>query len=190
MEHAQKPSAEQAEQNTSDNQTNTAIEEKPADQDEPSAIVETKAPTLSVNSDYTDSSDKDRNDWERLSMLGEGGLTYYLYQHPNGKWVDEARVRIERLRKEVAVWEAKRPLNMVELYSPDIMFTFLSTGKTYHYGDAFPPPKTIDCSRLRLTPDAFKDAIKAGALIVRIKAPPEAKLIKSIDKKGKKGLKL
>ncbi|WP_417909739.1 toll/interleukin-1 receptor domain-containing protein [Candidatus Electronema sp. PJ] len=139
-------------------------------------------------SHYTDSSDKDRNDWERLSRLGEGGLTYYLYQHSNGKWADEARARIERLRKKVEDVDAKRPLNMVTLDSPDIIFTFLSTGNTYHSGEAFPPPKTIDCSRLRLAPNAFKDAIKAGALIVEIKAPPEAKLIKSIGKDGKENI--
>ncbi|MCI5150486.1 MAG: hypothetical protein D3916_14055, partial [Candidatus Electrothrix sp. MAN1_4] len=64
--------------------------------------------------------------------------------------------------------ETKQPLNTVELQYPNVTFTFPSTRKTYRSGESFPPPKTIDCSGLTLKSDSFKDAIEAGALIVRI----------------------
>lgn len=70
--------------------------------------------------------------------------------------------------------DVKRPLKMVELDYP-VTFTFLSTGETRSPGGSFPPPKTIDCSRLRKKSDAFKDAIEAGALIVRLETPEQVK---------------
>lgn len=67
--------------------------------------------------------------------------------------------------------DVKRSLNMVELDYPNVTFNFLSTGEVRQSGGSFPPPKTIDCSRLSVKPDAFKDAIEAGALVVRIQTP-------------------
>ncbi|XOF33638.1 MAG: hypothetical protein ACL93V_16850 [Candidatus Electrothrix sp. YB6] len=80
--------------------------------------------------------------------------------------------------------DTKRALNTVELQYPNVTFTFPSTRKTYRSGESFPPPKTIDCSNLTLKSDSFKDAIEAGALIVRIKTPRQVKQIVK-DKKGK-----
>jgi hypothetical protein len=71
----------------------------------------------------------------------------------------------------------KRPLTKVHLDYPNVTFKFLSTNEEHKSGDVFAPPKTIDCSKLTLTPDAFEDAIKAGALIVDIQTPPEVKRI-------------
>jgi hypothetical protein len=81
--------------------------------------------------------------------------------------------------------ETKRPLKIVELDYPNVTFTFLSTGEEHRSdGAAFPPPKTIDCSRLRLKSDAFKDAIEAGALLVKIQTPRQVKqIIKNEDGK-------
>ncbi len=42
--------------------------------------------------------DEDKHDWEMLSKLGVDGLRAYLDKHPNGKWADEARERIDRLQ--------------------------------------------------------------------------------------------
>ena len=68
-------------------------------------------------------------------------------------------------------FDNKKPLETVDLDQPNVTFTFRSTRERHRSGDAFAPPKTIDCSKLSLTTDAFKDAIKAGALIVRIDTP-------------------
>ncbi len=66
---------------------------------------------------------------------------------------------------------------MVELNYPNSTFTILSTGKKYRSGNVFPPPKTIDCSKLALDSDAFEDAIDSGALLVRIHTPRQIKRI-------------
>ncbi|CAK8718431.1 MAG: hypothetical protein CDV28_10860 [Candidatus Electronema aureum] len=84
---------------------------------------------------------------------------------------------------------AARALNTVDLRQPNVTLTFLSTGKTHRTGDTFPPPKTIDCSRLRFVPDAFKDAIEAGALVVQLQTPPEVKK-KVVDKDGKETIEI
>ena len=61
-----------------------------------------------------------------------------------------------------------KPLDNVELNYPGITFTFPETGETYGSGEAFPPPRTIDCSKLKLNTNNFEDAIKAGDLVFRI----------------------
>jgi hypothetical protein len=66
--------------------------------------------------------------------------------------------------------DTKQPLNIVELKHPNVTFIFPS-GKKYPPGEVFPPPKTIDCSKLTLETDSFEDAIEAGALVVRIQTP-------------------
>ncbi len=73
--------------------------------------------------------------------------------------------------------ENKRALGMVELNYPNSTFTILSTGKKYRSGNVFPPPETIDCSKLALDSDAFEDAIDLGALLVRIHTPRQIKRI-------------
>ncbi len=61
---------------------------------------------------------------------------------------------------------------MVELDYP-VTFTFLSNREERPVGRSFAPPKTIDCSQLRPISDAYKNAIEAGTLIVRIETPPQ-----------------
>jgi len=70
-------------------------------------------------------------------------------------------------------FDNRRPLTKVELDYPNVTFKFLSTDEEHKSGEVFAPPKTIDCSKLTLTSDAFEDAIKAGALIVKIQTPPQ-----------------
>lgn len=69
----------------------------------------------------------------------------------------------------------ERPLNTVDLIYPNIEVEFLPSGEKRKSVVSFPPPNTIDCSRLTLKPDAFGDAIDAGALVVKIKTPPQVK---------------
>lgn len=80
--------------------------------------------------------------------------------------------------------DTKQPLSTVELNYPNVTFTFPSLGRTYRSGESFPPPKTVDCSNLTLKSDSFKDAIEAGALVVRIQTPRQVKQIVT-DKDGK-----
>ena len=76
--------------------------------------------------------------------------------------------------------EEKKPLSKVEINYP-VTFTLLSGGRTL--GKVFPPPKTIDCSRLAPKPDTFKDAIESGALTLRIQTQRQVKR-RVIDKNG------
>ncbi|MCI5119646.1 MAG: hypothetical protein D3908_00305 [Candidatus Electrothrix sp. AUS4] len=76
--------------------------------------------------------------------------------------------------------EEKKPLDKVEVNYP-VNFALLSGGRTL--GKVFPPPKTIDCSGLALKPDAFEDAIEAGALTLRIQTQRQVKR-RVIDKNG------
>lgn len=78
--------------------------------------------------------------------------------------------------------ENKRPLSLVEFNYPNSTLTFLDKMKVYRSGDAFPPPNTIDCSKLALDSDAFKDAIDAGALLVKINTPRQIKRIVKNEK--------
>jgi hypothetical protein len=81
-------------------------------------------------------------------------------------------------------FDTKRPLSKVDLDYPNVTFTFLSTNEEHKSGEVFSPPKTIDCSKLALTSDAFEDAIKAGALILKIQTPTQIKQTTK-DKDGK-----
>jgi hypothetical protein len=76
--------------------------------------------------------------------------------------------------------EEKKPLDKVEVNYP-VHFSLLSGGRTL--GKVFRPPKTIDCSRLSPKPEAFKDAIEAGAITLRIQTQRQVKR-RVIDKDG------
>lgn len=64
-----------------------------------------------------------------------------------------------------------RALDNVEMMHPKVSLTFLDSGKKYSPNDTFLPPKAIDCSGLTLKSDSFKDAIEAGALLVKLQTP-------------------
>ncbi|MCI5137144.1 MAG: caspase family protein [Candidatus Electrothrix sp. AR1] len=123
------------------------------------------------------SSDDEAHDWERFSDMGIEGLNFYLFLYPYGKWANEARSRLGEENIMVLIRDKKWPLNAVELNYPNTTFSFPSIGKKYQSGATFSPPKTIDCSNLALKTDSFKDAIKAGALFVRINTPQQIKSI-------------
>lgn len=83
-------------------------------------------------------------------------------------------------------FETRRALDNVELNYPHITLEFVSTGEKHSSDDdnVFPPPRTIDCSKLDREPDGYKDAIKAGALIVRIHTPSQV-MQRIITQEGK-----
>lgn len=67
----------------------------------------------------------------------------------------------------------KHALDNVEINQPGLSIIF-DGNETYASGQAFFPPKTIDCGKIRLDTAAFEDAIDAGAPIVEIKTPKKA----------------
>ncbi len=76
----------------------------------------------------------------------------------------------------------REALDNGEINQPGLSIIF-DNGEIYASGEAFDPPKTIDCSKIPLDTDAFEDAIDAGAPIVEIKTPREAtRLVKTETK--------
>lgn len=67
----------------------------------------------------------------------------------------------------------KHALDNVEINQPGLSIIF-DGNETYASGQAFFPPKTIDCGKVRLDTAAFENAIDAGAPIVEIKTPRKA----------------
>lgn len=68
-----------------------------------------------------------------------------------------------------------KPLDSVIINQQGVEFEFLSVegNPVYKSGEAFSPPKTIDCSDLEMSSEAYSDAIDAGASLVRIKTPAQ-----------------
>lgn len=76
----------------------------------------------------------------------------------------------------------RQALDNAEINQPGLSIIF-DNNEVYASGEAFSPPKTINCSKLPLDTDAFEGAIDAGAPIVEIKTPRKAtRLVKTETK--------